>query len=184
MSPRPSSPTVPTNVTVPAVWIDDRASALAIATMTASPRASSPMPGPFSTVPVRVTRTSVPSGNTVSRCALMTTCGRAARAAPHAEHVADGVEAHVAEAGGDEALAERLGARGFLERRRRDLGERHLVVEDRRLAGLQRVDCRDHVGAGEQATGRVVVDPRRRRLDRERQRESQRDGDDAKHHDQ
>ena len=105
-------------------------------------------------------------------------------AAPHAEHVADGVEAHVAEAGGDEALAERLGARGFLERRRRDLGERHLVVEDRGLAGLQRVDCRDHVGAGEQATGRVVVDPRRRRLDRERQRESQRDGNDAKHHDQ
>ena len=85
---------------------------------------------------------------------------------------------------GDEALAERLGARGFLERRRRDLGERHLVVEDRRLAGLQRVDCRDDVGAGEQAAGGVVVDPRRRRLDRERQRESQRDGNDAKHHDQ
>ena len=113
----------------------------------------------------------------------MTTCGRAALPAPHAEHVADGIEAYVAEAGGDEALAERLGARGFLERRRRDLGERHLVVEDRGLAGLQRVDCRDHVGAGEQATGGVVVAPRRRRLDRERQREPQRDGYDAKHHD-
>ena len=174
---------MPTNVTVPAVWIDDRASALAIATMTASPRASSPMPGPFSTVPVRVTRTSVPSGNTVSRCALMTTCGRAARPRRTPSTLPMASRRTSLRPAATKRWRSASARVGFLERRRRNLGERHLVVEDRRLAGLQRVDCRDHVGAGEQAAGRVVVDPRRRRLDRERQRESQRDGNDAKHHD-
>ena len=47
-------------------------------TITASPRQSSPIPGPRSTAPSRVTRTSISSGNTVSRCADKTTRGRAA----------------------------------------------------------------------------------------------------------
>ena len=48
----------------------------ATASTTASPRQSSPMPGPRMTVPSFFTATSVPSGNTVSRWAAKTRCGR------------------------------------------------------------------------------------------------------------
>ena len=51
----------------------------ATARSTARPRQSSPMPGPASTLPLRVTRTSVPFGKTVSRWALTTTRGPLSR---------------------------------------------------------------------------------------------------------
>ena len=76
-SPRPSSPTVPTNVTVPGVATLALFNALATASTSASPRQSSPIPGPRSTYPSRRTLTLVPRGNTVSRWALTTRFGRA-----------------------------------------------------------------------------------------------------------
>src|SRR6266404_6363176 len=73
--PSSSSPTVPTNITSPTVaiplalmdWIND--------SNAASPRESSPMPGARMTPSFSFTVTSVPSGNTVSRCAETTSFG-------------------------------------------------------------------------------------------------------------
>ncbi len=75
--PSPSSPTFATKVTEPGVLTPARFSTRTIATRVASPRQLSPMPGPVGTGPSRLTWTFVPSGNTVSRCAATTTCGRA-----------------------------------------------------------------------------------------------------------
>src|SRR5688500_9223908 len=73
--PSPSSPTVPTKSTVPGSRTFAVSIARATASSTARPRQSSPMPGPWYTPFSRRTRTSVPSGNTVSRCAESITLG-------------------------------------------------------------------------------------------------------------
>ena len=65
--------------------------------MTASPRQSSPMPGPFKTVPSRVTLTLVSGGNTVSRCAANTTFGCGEAPGTDADDVARLVDPHVFE---------------------------------------------------------------------------------------
>ena len=77
-SPSPSSPTLATKVIVPGVCTRACSRARAIATSTASPRQLSPIPGPRSWAPTRDTFTFVSSGNTVSRCAAMTSRGRGA----------------------------------------------------------------------------------------------------------
>ncbi len=75
-SPKPSSPTSATNVIVPCVWTFASFKARITPRTTTNPRQSSPIPGPFITVPSRVTLTFVPSGKTVSRCAARTRLGR------------------------------------------------------------------------------------------------------------
>ena len=65
------------------------------ASSTARLRVSSPTPGANSFVPSRRTVTSVPAGNTVSRCAATTINRPVAGAAAHAHHVADRIDLHV-----------------------------------------------------------------------------------------
>ena len=55
------------SLNAPFVWTFAWFKARMTASTTARPRQSSPMPGPFKIDPSRVTRTSVSSGNTVSR---------------------------------------------------------------------------------------------------------------------
>src|SRR5258708_9343634 len=73
--PSSSSPTVPTNITSPTVAISLALMDLISDRSAASPRESSPMPGARMTPSFSFTATSVPSGNTVSRCADTTSGG-------------------------------------------------------------------------------------------------------------
>jgi hypothetical protein len=79
------------------VWNFPASIARIIARISARPRVSSPMPGAISRVPSRFTVTSVPSGNTVSRCATTATSGppAGAGAAADAHDVAFGVHLDV-----------------------------------------------------------------------------------------
>ena len=98
------------------------------------------MPGPFSIDPSRVTRTSVPSGNTVSRCALNTRCGPGCAAGALAEDVTLIVDPHVSQAGGAESVGVARRAGRLLERRRGNLAEPHLFVDRPRLVGPRDVE--------------------------------------------
>ncbi len=158
-SPSPSSPTVPTNVMLPGVCSLAWFIACTTASSTASPRQSSPMPGPRSMVPSRFTRTSVPSGNTVSRCAVNTSRGRGCSARTIAEHVAFLVDADVLQAGLAKHPRVDLGALRFLERRRLDLAQPHLVFDRLRLGGANHVDRGFHGGARSSASRRCWRHP-------------------------
>ena len=72
-SPNPSSPTAPMNRRSDGVRISAALMARNTVRITTSPRVSSPTPGAKSVSPLIRTETSVPSGNTVSKCASMAT---------------------------------------------------------------------------------------------------------------
>jgi hypothetical protein len=122
----------------------------------ASPRQSSPMPGAVSARRrprrrrdgVARTRTSVPSGNTVSRWPGQDDhrpSGR--RAGALADHVPLGVGAHVRRPSAWKRRASSRAARLLLERRRRDLADRHLLVERARVRGAEGVERAPDLGA-------------------------------------
>ena len=100
------------------------------------------MPGPRSTRPSRFTFTAVPRGNTVSRCALSTTLGRACGAGPLADDVAFGVDPHVLEPGIAQHLRVHLRAPRLLKRRRLDLAQTDLIFDDLQLGRARRVESR------------------------------------------
>jgi hypothetical protein len=84
----------------------------------------------------------VPGGNTVSRCALITTLGVALAPGTFANHVSFGVEPHVPEAELAEHLGEQLRPLGFLERRRFDLAKPDLIGDRLGLVRASRFDSR------------------------------------------
>ena len=143
-----------------------------------APRQSSPMPGPRMTVPSRVTLTSVPSGNTVSRCAARDEMRAGGAAGTLAEHVAHRVDAHVLQPELAELAGVELGALLLLERRRLDLADFDLLGQRPGLVGLGRCQARldrrvdDQLGAelGPAPAGRPPQLRRRRRGGSTRQR--------------
>jgi len=76
------------------------------------------MPGPLRIVPSRVTFTLVSSGNTVSRCAATTRCGRAVCPGRSPRTLPGLVEPYVLQTELHKRLAEHVGAGAFLEGRR------------------------------------------------------------------
>ena len=119
-----------------------------------------------------LTLTSVPSGNTVSRCAETTSLGPGASALAHADDVALAVDGGIGEAEFLEALQEVGGAHALLEGGRRDLGDPLLLVERARVIRLDvaerlgdrsagqyrligRVDCR-RIGLGQRVSRRTI----------------------------
>ena len=88
------------------------------------------MPGPAIVVPDRVVLTSVPSGKTVSRCALITRCGRGCAARPVAEDVSDRIDSDVLQPETLEGGTIGPGAQLLGERRRRDFAQASLFVQD------------------------------------------------------
>ena len=109
-------------------------------TSTASPRQSSPMPGPCSTAPSRLTWTSVPFGEHGVEMRGDDEVRTWRRPGPIAEDVAGRVHAHVLQ---PELLKHtlQLGAADvLLEGGRRNLAEADLVFDGLRLARLRRVE--------------------------------------------
>ena len=86
------------------------------------------------------------------------------------------VDAHVAAGRRHEALTDRLGARRFLERRRRDLGEPDLIVEDRRLARLERATAATTAARANRRRPASSSTRGAVGCDRQRQRQAPRDG--------
>ena len=153
-SPSPSSPTSATNVMVPGVSTWPSFNARITASMTASPRQSSPMPGAFHDVALardfdvgafREDGVEVRGEHQIRPRGL---------AGPHADHVAGRVDAYVAQSEFLEQALQLLSADRFLEGRRGNLAEARLKLEGARLVAL----CGVHGGAH----GGVVAQFRRR----------------------
>ena len=117
-----------------------RFSARATASTTASPRQSSPMPGPRSQLLSRVTLTGTSGGNTVSRCALRTRCGFAFRPAPLSQHIARAIDADVGQSGGPHRLRVGGRPRRFAERGRRNLAQANLIADGVLLGASNKIE--------------------------------------------
>ena len=103
-----------------------------------NPRQSSPMPGPFSTVPWRVTLTLVPSGNTVSRCAANHHIGPRSRARPHADHVSGFIDANIFQPQRAKQTRQFLAADLLHKRRRWNFADSDLLINEMRFVTLRR----------------------------------------------
>ena len=144
--PSSSSPTVPTNSTSPTVlsslafmaWISDSSAA--------SPRESSPMPGARMTPSFSFTVTSVPSGNTVSRCADTTSFGPPPLPLRKRDHIALGVDRGVLEAEFDKAFQVIFRPDLLLVGRRRNFGDALLLGKRPGVIGLDVVKRLDDFG--------------------------------------
>jgi hypothetical protein len=96
-SPLPSSPTVAANRMGKSVVKSASVRDLARASKADSPRPSSAIPGPLSTLPSFRTVRSVPEGKTVSRWAAITTGGSGLVAGPQSDDVSNLIGSHIFE---------------------------------------------------------------------------------------
>ena len=115
-----------------------------MATSTARPRLSSPMPGPCSTAPLAPDVHVGPFGKDRVQMGGDHDVGTERRTGPVAEDVAGLVDPHVPQAGLLKQPLHLLAARGFLERGRGNLGQADLVLDGLGLAGLRGVERRPH----------------------------------------
>ena len=144
-SPIPSSPTVAAKMTGRCVRTRAPSIASASASMAASPRELSTIPGPASWTPSRATPTGVPSGKTVSRCAHTSTGAPSLVPRRAADHVSDVVGANVLEPERAEARRDTFTAGLLGAGRRRNLRERRSACRrpDRRRPRAARAPARD-----------------------------------------